>query len=676
MPVTYNTANATLSRVFTASSGGTVFSADLKGNAVFDYFTDTAVVNDALYIGVIASGLWGTNNQHFSDVAFNIGTPIAGTGITIAWEYWNGSAWTAVVSYQDDTVGFTASGAKSFKWGMQPTQTQATVNGILASWLRARMSALTTITEGGANQTSVITVKDGKVNIDSYTDGSPCTLAAIKTVLDSYPWLHATKTLHHYDLSAVSLMVNSRLKVSNESFEIGVGGASPGYSYLNYLTMGDKVSAYYGRNGGTLWIKSNTNSYPFAFSTNTKLYGSNLIGIGGAGYPIINGEFIDCNIDSINASMSVSGNFSNCRFVDPGIWLINTFPTTFDSNSVLMTGSSLGYFYRGNVTIPNLSWAATGNINLFYFNQTQNDVQIILTNPSPALPAIASASHVVARRTGTPNLQHTKVFFYDTSAATYTDYTTAFNDATADDAPIHGDVGDYYLFGYTGYIQCLHWLVSTSLASNDYVYAFEYLRSGVWYAISPINDRTNNFTVNSENIYGGLDGQTNLPAQTSTAINGTTAYWVRLRIVTKGSGTPTISRILHYGDAETGCASWNVYEKYTLDISVKDKSNTAITTANVRIDLDGVNVYSGVTDSGGVMTQQTLTARRWYFDPINAWTNWHQIAEEVKSAYDVVISKDGYETCKFKILMEKKETLTLTLNRSITKGREQMGSEW
>jgi len=771
MAVTYNTANATIGRIFTTTGGGVTFSADQKANTAFDYFADTAVINDAIYIGVIASGMGGSNNQHFSDVTFTIGTALVGA--TIVWEYYNGTAWTAVVNYQDDTVGFTATGVKVFHWGMQPLQEQATVNSVLASWLRARISAVTyvtsaavftgpglndgtssgaytgtgnsavyeveidgtgtpdtfkwkkdggayttgvaitgaaqtlsngvkitfaattghtladkwvitvtSVTEGGANATTVISAKDGIVNIDGFTDGSPCTLANIKTVLDSSPWLKATKTLNNYDFTSVRLYANSRLFVTKESFEIGVGGASPGYSYLNYLTMGVKIDNYFGRDGGTMWVRAVANSYPFHFTANTKIYGSNIIGVGtsvnvGPGYPNIVGEFIDTNFDNINCSHSSGGSFRNCRFTDPSVWLINTFPTVFERNSVLLLSNYLGYCYRDGANIPDLSFTAVGNYNLLYFNQTQNNPTYNFINPTPALPAIASANHVVARRTGTPNLSFTKVFFYDASAATYTDYTTEFNDATTGNAPIHGDVGDYYLFGTsTTYIQCLHYLIRTSLASNDYVYAWEYLRSGNWYAISPINDRTANFTVDNENIYGGLDGQTNFPAQTLTTINGQSAYWVRLRITTKGTGTPMIDRVYHYGDAETGCGSWNVYEKFTVDIALKDKSNVAIPTANVRIDLDGTNIYSGAMSAGGLMTQQTLTSRRWYFDPINAWTNWHQIAEIVNNPYDITISKDGYETLKFKLLMVQKENLTLKMNRSLSLGRNQMGTEF
>ena len=66
MAITYNAAGTRidLTHLFRATSGGTVFSANLNTTAAFDLFDDTAVANDAIYFGV--------TNKNFSDLYFAV----------------------------------------------------------------------------------------------------------------------------------------------------------------------------------------------------------------------------------------------------------------------------------------------------------------------------------------------------------------------------------------------------------------------------------------------------------------------------------------------------------------------------------------------------------------------------------------------------------------------------
>ena len=60
--------------IIRATSGGTVFSADLHSDATLDYFEDTAVVDDAIY--------FTTTNYYtpFANLKFNVGTADFGAG--------------------------------------------------------------------------------------------------------------------------------------------------------------------------------------------------------------------------------------------------------------------------------------------------------------------------------------------------------------------------------------------------------------------------------------------------------------------------------------------------------------------------------------------------------------------------------------------------------------------
>jgi len=647
--ITYNTGYTTLNYVYRTTTGGTVFSANLVAETVFDYFADDAVVNDALYIGA-------TSTQAFSDITFNIGTALAGTGITVVWEYYDASTlWVAVPSQSDDTVGFTALGSKAFKFGLPFNWNKKVVNSSTSAfWIRARISALTTITEGGANSTAVVTIKDSKVNIDGYTDGSPCTLDLVWTYLNAnYSYLSntCTKTNNHYNFTPVSLYINSRLKVVSQSFEFGLGN-NPGVASLAYLQMGVKIDNYFGYNGGTLWIRGAPNTGPFTVSATTLLYGSTIIGIGGPGYPGWSAETIDCNIDGINWSPSSSGIIRNCRILNPGTWICSgAFFGTFERNRVTLTSSCFGLFYGSNVTINGIDYGIlTPGAAFFLLYQTRANPTFTVINPNPLLPGITTTSKVVSRNITAPTTSFGKVWYYDTSADTYTDYTTEFSDATEDNAPISGDVGDIYYFGEVASGTCdLNpvWLINTSLVSNDFVYSYEFYYSGAWRTFSPVRDRTENFTVDNELMYFGKDGFDNSPS--ALTINGFAGYWMRMTITTKGTGSPAITRLRRSN--QNGCGSWNIYEKFTLDLKVVDKSNVVISGAEVKIDLSGVNVYTGNTDVDGLMTQQTLTSRRWYFDPINYYSNYQQVAEIVNPDYDITITKAGFETVRMKLTM-------------------------
>lgn len=73
----------------------------------------------------------------------NIVISTAGIGGVIAWEYWNGSAWTALSSVSDLTVGFTAtasSTAYSVYWTVPSDWATTSLNGTTLYYARARVT--------------------------------------------------------------------------------------------------------------------------------------------------------------------------------------------------------------------------------------------------------------------------------------------------------------------------------------------------------------------------------------------------------------------------------------------------------------------------------------------------------------------------------------------------------
>ena len=100
-------------------------------------FPATEEVGDLFYIGHI---------QAFDRVSIEIGTP--GVGGTLAWEYWDGTAWQAL-TVTDGTGGFTAAAGSHDLTFTPPvdwatTQLNLPINGRRLFYIRARLTALYT----------------------------------------------------------------------------------------------------------------------------------------------------------------------------------------------------------------------------------------------------------------------------------------------------------------------------------------------------------------------------------------------------------------------------------------------------------------------------------------------------------------------------------------------------
>jgi hypothetical protein len=130
-------------------NGGTTISANrVTGN--FDMFANSPTADDAFYI-------CASNPFYEFDISFATGNiSIASTTHTLAYEYYNGSAWTALPSLTDGTSGLTTTGTISwtiptdwFLWNMVtnvPAVPSATSAGYV---VRVRLVSFTSITEGG-----------------------------------------------------------------------------------------------------------------------------------------------------------------------------------------------------------------------------------------------------------------------------------------------------------------------------------------------------------------------------------------------------------------------------------------------------------------------------------------------------------------------------------------------
>lgn len=87
--------------------------ANSSGNADWTIFPSSEAAGDYAAIGF---------TKPFTKLVFDYANGTAGVGGAVTWEYWNGSAWTALTNVTDNTTGFTASVADtlSVSW-TEPT---------------------------------------------------------------------------------------------------------------------------------------------------------------------------------------------------------------------------------------------------------------------------------------------------------------------------------------------------------------------------------------------------------------------------------------------------------------------------------------------------------------------------------------------------------------------------
>jgi len=110
----------------------------------------------------------------FSSLHINVGTAGVGTW-TYTWEYWDGSAWTALTGVSDGTSGFTSAGVGKVNWTTSPTDwaAQALNSTENLFYIRARISAYTsTTTDPLITQVQIDGTEDYEAIIHHKTDNT------------------------------------------------------------------------------------------------------------------------------------------------------------------------------------------------------------------------------------------------------------------------------------------------------------------------------------------------------------------------------------------------------------------------------------------------------------------------------------------------------------------------
>ena len=127
-----------------------------------------------------------------------------------------------------------------------------------------------------------------------------------------------------------------------------------------------------------------------------------------------------------------------------------------------------------------------------------------------------------------PISQHNKWVLVD-DGGVFTDYTVAASEDAPDDVPLFpspATVNDAIYFGNdTPFIGL--WVAVTTPATGDYILRYEYWNGVSWVSFGPTDD-TVQWSLAGEGYVRWTPGL--VPGWSTTAVNGVTAYWIRVRV--------------------------------------------------------------------------------------------------------------------------------------------------
>ena len=149
------------------------FSSNYAGSSEFDYFEDDAMVDDCIYFGRY---VWGGAPRRFHRIKLYVGTAFAANSVTFAWEYYRSdTGWTAIPNVVDRTQGFSRLGENwiMFEYNDLVKWSGTTVNGVNGYWVRCRITAIDTPTEGGAQSNQTVKCQSNAIRVYGYSSDSP-----------------------------------------------------------------------------------------------------------------------------------------------------------------------------------------------------------------------------------------------------------------------------------------------------------------------------------------------------------------------------------------------------------------------------------------------------------------------------------------------------------------------
>lgn len=224
-----------------------------------DFFDDNATVEDAVYFHIYSPCV------PYHNLYVNVGTQLVADSITVAWEYPKEGVWTAIPGVTDNTNAFRVAGANSITFAVPEDMSYSASSFYWTNFptteddlmIRCRITAVTNITEGGANQTTTPYVNNHTITA---TNEATLTMTDIYNADVGGGWGVVTKggTNQYFvncsfRLSASNLVsVKEQIEFGSDTYRVGIGGNG-----TSSWRFGSKNSEGFGYEGSAikLWTK-------------------------------------------------------------------------------------------------------------------------------------------------------------------------------------------------------------------------------------------------------------------------------------------------------------------------------------------------------------------------------------------------------------------------------------
>lgn len=602
-----------------ATSGGTVFTTIATNSTVFDYFTDTAVVNDAFYIGCIDPGF--INQTFWTNPVFNVGTALAAVAITVAYEYCNtSSAWVAMPNVIDNTNIFRNVGSNGIYFE-HPLNWYGSlsVGGTYAFWFRIRITAITTITEGGANSANKVKLNNGHLYNNNTTSTSFSNLytaekAGTKELLCPVP------------ASTYSLYTQPRpMEWGSTKLSIIVTG----YSVVGTVVLTGTDQA---GNSITETITVNANG-TYISALSYKTIGTNGVVITGT----YTTQITQPRWGAVGYDQGYRYTLNRATFVNGDN--INNSPFSESSKSIYLYNSSI---YNRNYSVITFGTLSSGFLQ--YPLSISYETLYVGGNFNYVIAASASAI----------------MYFYNTNIEGVSNATRVM----AYGGTIRGckmsNIYDLILNSKT---------ISLSDTSVNY--------TPVW-SFASYDTGTEFFDLKSENIVRGV---LTIVGSTINHNDVNIQKWTRLNsigctydITLYGAGvgaifkdplfTPISSKISMYQAAGTVVV---LFIDYSFNLKIVDINNNPVQSANIVLkDKNGNLIINTVTDINGVIVGTYITTKYWQTTIPSGATIYRTMSDSDivdNGPFTLFISKSGYKTYKSKMTISNKFDETITLQK-------------
>ena len=353
MSITFDT-NKNFNYIYRYINGG-FEDTNYANSTAFDLFPDNAQVGDAIYFGRFDPS-WS-----FHDLTFDIGTPLVADSITLKWEYKKNGVWTEIPNLTDGTNSFQNSGvnvvsfdvpqdmcASSDFWYWTETIGGSSLRG---NWIRARITAVSNITEGGRTQNSAITYKDFTITANNET----LDLATLQSASDTGGWLARsgvpaveTNGDHTIIRPHMEFKGSTSFSEKNKTMELGEEHYPAGWRSITsgILQIGEQDTSGVGKNGVFLNMHARFDAY-YDYVNNFQSFGSIIKRRAG-----MYGAFAQAGVFKFVDSVYVS---------DRRLYLSASLKSGSEwTRSVYGTDDML-YLYSGNITIDTFKTTTNWN---------------------------------------------------------------------------------------------------------------------------------------------------------------------------------------------------------------------------------------------------------------------------------------------------------------------------